>query len=69
MAKQQNKIAMSTGCMLSRIRTGMAPHEMTCTIPARRLAEVINKLEARRAANSAVAAYANKDLTRFTRAL
>jgi uncharacterized protein (DUF169 family) len=65
MAKEQNKIAMSTGCMLSRIRTGMSPQEMTCTIPSGRLAEVVDKLEARRAANSAVAAYANKDLVRF----
>jgi uncharacterized protein (DUF169 family) len=64
-SKEQNKIAMSTGCMLSRIRTGMSPQEMTCTIPAGRLTEVIDRLEARRAANSAVAAYANKDLARF----
>ena len=68
MSKEQNKIAMSTGCMLSRIRTGMSPHEMTCTIPAGRLAEVVDKLQARRAANSAVAAYANKDLIRFANA-
>ncbi|MBI1881279.1 MAG: DUF169 domain-containing protein [Chloroflexi bacterium] len=65
MAKEQNKIAMSTGCILSRIRTGMSPHEMTCTIPASRLIEVVDRLEARRSANSAVGAYANKDLTRF----
>lgn len=65
LAKEQNKIAMSTGCMLSRIRTGMSPQEMTCTIPAARLAEVVDKLETRRKANSAVGAYANKDLARF----
>ena len=59
---------MSTGCMLSRIRTGMSPNEMTCTIPAGRLAEVVDKLEARRQANAAVGAYANKDLTRFANA-
>jgi uncharacterized protein (DUF169 family) len=68
LAKEQNKIAMSTGCMLSRIRTGMSPNEMTCTIPAQRLTEVVNKLEARRKANAAVGAYANKDLTRFANA-
>jgi uncharacterized protein (DUF169 family) len=68
MAKEQDKIAMSTGCMLSRVRTGMSPHEMTCTIPAGRLGEVVDKLQARRMANSAVAAYANKDLTRFAKA-
>jgi uncharacterized protein (DUF169 family) len=65
MAKEQNKIAMSTGCMLSRIRTGMSPHEMTCTIPASRLVEVVDRLEARRKANTAVGAYANQDLARF----
>jgi uncharacterized protein (DUF169 family) len=68
LAREQNKIAMSTGCMLSRIRTGMSPNEMTCTIPAGRLAEVVDKLEARRKANTAVGAYANKDLTRFANA-
>lgn len=65
MAKEDAHIAMSTGCMLSRVRTGMTPEEMTCTIPARRLAEVIDKLEARKQANSAVSGYANKDLQRF----
>lgn len=67
MSKEQNKIAMSTGCTLSRIRTGMSPQEMTCTVPAGRLAEVVDKLQARRAANSAVATYANKDLVRFAK--
>ncbi|GIK43719.1 MAG: hypothetical protein BroJett011_75520 [Chloroflexota bacterium] len=65
MAKEENKIAMSTGCMLSRIRTGMSPHEMTCTIPASRLVEVVDRLETRRKANAAVGAYANQDLARF----
>lgn len=65
MAKEDNQIAMSTGCMLSRVRTGMSPDELTCTIPARRLSEVITRLEARKAANAAVSAYANKDMQRF----
>ena len=65
MSKEDNHIAISTGCMLSRVRTGMAPDEMTCTIPANRLAEVIRRLAARKAANSAVTAYANDDLRRF----
>ena len=68
LAKEQNKIALSTGCMLSRIRTGMSPNEMTCTIPAQRLTEVVDKLEARRKANAAVGSYANKDLIRFVNA-
>ena len=65
MAKEQNRLAISTGCMLSRIRTGMSPEELTCAIPADRLEEMIGKLEARKTANSAVGAYANQDLRRF----
>jgi len=65
MAKEQNQIAISTGCMLSRVRTGMSPNEMTCTIPARRLAEVVEKLEARKEANATVSSYANQDMRRF----
>lgn len=65
MAKEDDQIAISTGCTLSRVRTGMSPEEMTCAIPARRLAEVVEKLERRKEANSAVAAYANKDMQRF----
>ncbi|MBW8057569.1 MAG: hypothetical protein FVQ86_06065 [candidate division NC10 bacterium] len=64
-SKEQNRVAISTGCMLSRVRTGMSPDEMTCTIPARRLEEVVERLWARRAANAAVAAYANRDSRRF----
>ncbi len=65
LAKEENQIALSTGCTLSRIRTGMSPTEMTCTIPANRLAEVVEKLEARREANASVASYANADARRF----
>lgn len=64
-AKEQNRLAISTGCMLSRIRTGMSPDELTCTIPAGQLPEVVARLEARRSANAAVGAYANQDLQRF----
>ena len=65
LAKEQGQIAMSTGCMLSRVRTGMSPDELTCTIPANRLAEVAERLETRRKANAAVSAYANEDMRRF----
>ena len=64
-AKEQQRLAISTGCMLSRIRTGMSPDELTCTVPAGQLAEVVDRLEARRSANAAVGAYANQDLQRF----
>lgn len=64
-AKEQNQIAISTGCMLSRIRTGMSPEELTCTIPSQRLPEVIKKLTERGKANAAVASYASQDGQRF----
>jgi uncharacterized protein (DUF169 family) len=67
LAKEHNQIAMSTGCTLSRIRTGMPPDEMTCAIPASRFTEVVEKLEARREANARVASYANTDGRRFTK--
>jgi len=67
LAMEQNQIAMSTGCTLSRIRTGMSPDEMTCAIPARRFIEVVEKLKARREANARVASYANADGRRFTK--
>jgi uncharacterized protein (DUF169 family) len=67
-AKETNQIAMSTGCTLSRIRTGMSPDEMTCTIPANRVSEVVEKLEDRRLANAGVASYANADSRRFSKA-
>ena len=44
-SKEQGKLAISTGCMLSRVRTGMSPDEMTCTIPSERLGEVCRKVE------------------------
>jgi uncharacterized protein (DUF169 family) len=65
MAKEQGTVVMSTGCSLSRLRTGMSPQEMTCAIPGERLAETVEKLDARKAANAAVALYANEDLKRF----
>jgi hypothetical protein len=67
LAKEQNQIAMSTGCTLSRIRTGMSPDEMPCTIPASRLNEVVEKLEARPQANARVTSYANADGGQFTK--
>jgi len=67
LAKEHNQIAMSTGCTLSHIRTGMSPDEMTCAIPGNRFTEVVEKLEARREANARVARYANADGRRFTK--
>lgn len=64
-SKEDNKLVISTGCILSRVRTGMPPHEMTCTIPGRRLEEVASKLAARRETNAQVSSYANRDGRRF----
>jgi uncharacterized protein (DUF169 family) len=65
-AKEQNEIALSVGCMLSRVRTGMASSDMTCAIPARRLSELVILLKKTRSADSAVANYASEDMRRFS---
>ena len=64
-AREQNQVAISVGCMLSRVRTGMPSTEMTCAIPAKRLPEVVEKLRGACAADKAVAAYASDDSSRF----
>ncbi|HLE35461.1 MAG TPA: hypothetical protein VI698_06190, partial [Nitrososphaerales archaeon] len=65
-AKEQNEVAVSVGCMLSRVRTGMRETEMTCAIPAARLAEVVDLLKTAKRSDTAVAAYASEDAQRFT---
>ncbi|HEX8184118.1 MAG TPA: hypothetical protein VF747_05185, partial [Blastocatellia bacterium] len=67
MAKEQNEVAVSVGCMLSRARTGLSNNEMTCAIPARRLSEVIHLLKTAAVADTAVAAYASQDARRVGR--
>jgi len=67
MAKEENLIAVSVGCMLSRVRTGMSNNELTCAIPANRLSEVIDRLKSNAAADNAVAAYASSDAQRFSK--
>ena len=65
MAKEKGMIAASTGCQLSRVRTGMANGEMTLAIPASRIAEVVEKVEATAAIDNVVARYAASDAIRF----
>jgi uncharacterized protein (DUF169 family) len=60
------EVAASVGCALSRVRTGMKPHEMTCAIPAERLSEVVDRLRSTVAADSTVATYAAEDKRRFS---
>src|SRR5207244_1949381 len=55
------EIAASVGCALSRVRTGMKPHEMTCAIPASRAEELLDALRATVAADATVATYAGED--------
>lgn len=65
LAKEQQAIAASVGCMLSRVRTGLPNSQMTCALPAQRLAEVVERLRTTCAADTAVAAYAAEDARRF----
>ena len=65
-AKESGELAVSVGCMLSRVRTGMSNNEVTCAIPASRMSLLIERLRAARADN-AVAAYAAEDSKRFGR--
>lgn len=67
MAKEHNAVAVSVGCMLSRVRTGMSNTEMTCAIPAARFGEVVGLLKQTAVADNAVAAYASRDAARFSR--
>ena len=66
-AKEGGEIAVSFGCMLSRVRTGMSNNEVTCAIPASRVPALIERLRTARAADNAVAAYAAEDSKRFAR--
>jgi uncharacterized protein (DUF169 family) len=64
-AKEQNRPAASVGCALSRARTGMGAHEMTCALPGRRLDEILGRLEHAAAVDTTVAQYAAADAKRF----
>ena len=64
-AKEQGQVTLSVGCMLSRVRTGMANTEMTCAIPGNKLAEAVAKLTSTCSADKAVATYAAEDARRF----
>lgn len=64
-AKDQGQVAVSVGCMLSRVRTGMSSNELTCAIPVARLAEVVEKLHRNAEIERSVALYAAQDAARF----
>ena len=64
-AKESDDVAVSVGCMLSRVRTGMANQEVTCAIPGDRLGEVVAALKGTCEADRLVASYAGEDGKRF----
>lgn len=67
-AKEAGEPAISVGCMLSRVRTGIANGEMTCALPAARLSEVVDALRRNAETERTVAAYAAQDAARFAQA-
>jgi uncharacterized protein (DUF169 family) len=66
-AKEHDQVAVSVGCMLSRVRTGLPNSEMTCAVPAGRLTELVDRLKSTSVADTTVAAYASDDAKRFGR--
>lgn len=64
-AKEQQEVAVSVGCMLSRVRTGMSNTEMTCAIPGARLAAVVQQIKTTTVIDGTVANYASEDTRRF----
>jgi len=64
-AREQQEVAVSVGCMLSRVRTGMPNTEMTCAIPGTRLAEVVQQIKTTAVIDGTVANYAGEDARRF----
>jgi uncharacterized protein (DUF169 family) len=65
MAHEQNQIAASVGCALSRARTGMKVDEATCVIPGRKLEGLVAELEFHEALDARMAHYAGVDARRF----
>ena len=65
-AKNQQRVAASVGCALSRARTGMGVDEATCVFPAATLPTLIIELEHHAALDSSMARYASTDARRFS---
>jgi uncharacterized protein (DUF169 family) len=64
-AKEAGEVAASVGCALSRVRTGMAATDMTCAIPGKQFASVVDAVVSTAAADTRVARYAAQDAKRF----
>ena len=66
---QAGQAAASPGCAVSRTRTGLPADELTCALPGRDLASIIERLEESTAADRAVSAFAAADMAQnFARA-
>ena len=65
LAKEQNALAASVGCALSRARTAMRSEEMTCVIPGGRWRRWSRRSKRRSASTGAMASYASADAKRF----
>jgi uncharacterized protein (DUF169 family) len=61
-AKEHGEIAASVGCMLSRVRTGMPSTDMTCAIPASKLAALVDDVRRTAEIDAVVARYAAAQL-------
>jgi len=61
LAKERATPAASVGCALSRVRTGMAPEEMTCALPAAGLEDAVGRIATAAETATAVARYAAED--------
>ncbi|RZT85779.1 uncharacterized protein (DUF169 family) [Pseudonocardia sediminis] len=60
--------AVSPGCAVSRVRTGLPAGELTAALPAADVPALVERLRHTRAADDAVAAFARDDLAAFTTA-
>jgi uncharacterized protein (DUF169 family) len=58
----EGTIAVSPGCAVSRVRTGLPASELTCALPAGDLAAIVARLARSREADAAVSAYADADI-------
>lgn len=65
-AKEQGVAAASVGCALSRARTGMQPHAMTCATPGHELSEVTHRVQVAAEVDGVVAKYAARGARRFS---
>ena len=64
-AHEHGRVAASVGCALSRARTGMGAHALTCAIPGGIAAEVIALVERAAGTDAVVTRYAAEDARRF----